>query len=247
MRGRSKNSMRSLRCTPAISTMPSSRSGSRKLPLADSRRCAGTMAIPPTSSAASSRSVSGQTLLQFEKQWLLDRWACANRILCCRQANWSRIAEPLPGAVSARRQGWPPDRRDPQPQIAAALGIRRGGHGLDGAGYAASCKCLLMRRAGRPALSQARDGRVDTSGPYRAGDRHPARPVLFPGPDQRFWARLCRRTAPPPNTTCRSANIAGRAAARSLFVDPKDDMFVVFMCRPPSRAGAFTGAEDADL
>ena len=48
------------------------------------------------------------------------------------------------------------------------------------------------RRAGRQALPQARDGRVDDVGPDRAGDRDHSRPLLFSGPDQRLRSWLCR-------------------------------------------------------
>ena len=69
--------------------------------------------------------VSGQTLFQFEKQRLFDPLGMSETAYyVADKAKWPRIARAI-----AQRSFRPPPGRDPGPDIAAALGIRRRGPG----------------------------------------------------------------------------------------------------------------------
>jgi len=79
-----------------------------------------------------------------------------DRILCCRQGKLVSYREPLPAAVSARRQGLANRIAGIlSPKSAAALGIRRGGHGLDGAGLRPLPQMLLNGASWTAGLSSS--------------------------------------------------------------------------------------------
>ena len=63
-------------------------------------------------------------------------------------------------------------------------------------------------------------------------------PFYFPGPTSGFGLGFAVRTKVPPNTSWPLGEYRWDGAAGSFFfVDPKDDMFVVFMVQAPSQLG----------
>ena len=63
-------------------------------------------------------------------------------------------------------------------------------------------------------------------------------PFYFPGPTSGFGLGFAVRTKVPPNTSWPLGEYRWDGAAGSFFfVDPKDDMFVVFMMQAPSQLG----------
>jgi len=105
-----------------------------------------------------------------------------------------------------------------------------------------------MARAGRPAYLQARDGRVDDVGPYRAG--RPASctdPFYFPARPAVLGSALpCDRAAAEYDVAARRISL-GRRRRLVLFCRSKDDNVRLFMVQAPEQGGDSTGLEDADL
>ena len=63
-------------------------------------------------------------------------------------------------------------------------------------------------------------------------------PFYFPGPTSGFGLGFAVRTKVPPNTSWPLGEYRWDGAAGSFFfVDPRDDMFVVFMVQAPSQGG----------
>ena len=63
-------------------------------------------------------------------------------------------------------------------------------------------------------------------------------PFYFPGPTSGFGLGFAVRTSPPPNTTWPLGEYRWDAAGGSFyFVDPRDDMLVVFMVQAPEQGG----------
>ena len=63
-------------------------------------------------------------------------------------------------------------------------------------------------------------------------------PFYFPGPSSGFGLGFAVRTSPPPNTTWPLGEYRWDGAGGSFyFVDPEDDMLVVFMVQAPTQGG----------
>jgi CubicO group peptidase (beta-lactamase class C family) len=185
--------------------------------------------------------VSGQALLQFEKQRLLDPLGMTETgFYVADKTQWSRIAEPFPDKHFGRRMrfGRPiagvmspalPRRWESggagmvstAPDYARFLQMLLNGGELDGRRYLKPETVTLMAS--------------DHIGP-ETGILHD--PFYFPGPGSGFGLGFAVRTAPPPNTTWPLGEYRWDAAGGSFyFVDPKDDMFVVFMVQAPEQGG----------
>jgi CubicO group peptidase (beta-lactamase class C family) len=63
-------------------------------------------------------------------------------------------------------------------------------------------------------------------------------PFYFPGPGSGFGLGFAVRTSPPPNTTWPLGEYRWDGAGGSFyFVDPQDDLLVVFMVQAPTQGG----------
>jgi CubicO group peptidase (beta-lactamase class C family) len=184
---------------------------------------------------------SGQTLLQFEKQRLLDPLGMRETgFYVADRTKWSRIAEPLPGGLFGQKirfgrriagilspkmpRRWESGGAgmvSTAPDYARFLQMLLNGGELDGRRYLARETVALMTS--------------DHIGP-ETGILHD--PFYFPGPTSGFGLGFAVRTAPPPNTTWPLGEYRWDAAGGSFyFVDPRDDMFVVFMVQAPEQGG----------
>ena len=152
---------------PAISTMPSSPSGSRSCRCAISRARCGNTAIPPIFSAASWRSCRENRCLQFEKEKLLDPLGMNDTgFYVTDPEKLKLIAQPMPND-SDFRVGF-----RAYADVADEMGIRRRRHGLDHGGLCAVfADAAQWRQARRQAISQPEGVRVDDDGSDRAGVR----------------------------------------------------------------------------
>jgi CubicO group peptidase (beta-lactamase class C family) len=184
---------------------------------------------------------SGQTLLQFEKQRLLDPLGMRETgFYVADKAKWSRIAEPFPDGRFGRRMRF----GRPIAGVMSPAVPRRwesGGAGMVSTApdYARFLQMLLNggelegRRYLKPETVASMTS--DHIGP-ETGILHD--PFYFPGPTSGFGLGFAVRTAPPPNTTWPLGEYRWDAAGGSFyFVDPKDDMLVVFMVQAPEQGG----------
>ena len=184
---------------------------------------------------------SGQTLLQFEQQRLLDPLGMRETgFYVVDRANWWRIAEPLPGGrfgqkirfgrriagvlspkMPRRWQSGGAGMVSTAPDYARFLQMLLNGGELDGRRY--------LKRETVASMAS------DHIGP-ETGILHD--PFYFPGPTSGFGLGFAVRTSPPPNTTWPLGEYRWDAAGGSFyFVDPKDDMLVVFMVQAPEQGG----------
>jgi CubicO group peptidase (beta-lactamase class C family) len=179
--------------------------------------------------------VSGQTLFQFEKQRLFDPLVMpGTAYYVADEADWSRIARSLPGD----RFGGPvAGIRDPT----LPRRWESGGAGLVATigDYARFLQMLLNRGTldGKRYLKPETVALMtsDQIGP-ETGIIHD--PFYFPGPTSGFGFGFAVRTTPPPGTTWPLGEYRWDGAGGSFyFVDPVDDMFVVFMVQAPSQGG----------
>ncbi len=177
--------------------------------------------------------VSGQSLFQFEKQRLFDPLGMRDTAyFVADEAKWPLIARPLPV-----------DRFDrPLASIREPTMRRRwesGGAGLVSTigDYARFAEMLLNRGIldGRRYLKAETVALMasDQIGPETGILRDP---FYFPGPTSGFGLGFAVRTRPPANTTWPLGEFRWDGAAGSFyFIDPVDDMFVVFMVHARSQ------------
>jgi len=179
--------------------------------------------------------VSGQTLYQFEKQRLLDPLGMTDTAFYVADpANYPRIAEPLPGDRSITPIAGIRDPRLPRRW-------ESGGAGMVGTigDYARFCQMLLNggtldgRRYLKPETIALMAS--DHIGPQSGIARDY---YYFPGPNSGFGLGFAVRTSVPPNTEWPLGEYRWDGVAGTFFfIDPVDDMFVVFMAQTPSQRG----------
>jgi len=178
--------------------------------------------------------VSGQTLFQFEKQRLLDPLDMPDTaFLVTDQAKWPRIAHPLPSDSFGTIAGI----KDPT----SARRWESGGAGMVGtiADYAHFLQMLLNRGT----LDGKRYLKPETIALMTSDHIGPETniihdPFYFPGPNSGFGLGFAVRTSVPPNTSWPLGEYRwDGAGGTSFFVDPVDDMFVIFMVQSPSQGG----------
>jgi CubicO group peptidase (beta-lactamase class C family) len=176
---------------------------------------------------------SGQTLYQFEKQRLFDPLGMSETTYhLADEAKWPRLAKPFPAdrfRVAGIRDPTVPRRWE------------SGGAGLvsTAADYARFLQMLLNRGEleGRRYLKPQTVAAMtsDQIGP-ETGILHD--PFYFPGPSSGFGLGFAVRTAPPPNTTWPLGEYRWDGAGGAFyFVDPQDDLLVVFMVHAPTQGG----------
>jgi CubicO group peptidase (beta-lactamase class C family) len=176
---------------------------------------------------------SGQTLFQFEKQRLFDPLGMSETAYyVADQAKWPRVAQPFPvdrlrvagikEPTEARR--WESGGAGLVSTIgdyARFLQMLLNGGELDGRRYLKSETVALMTS--------------DQIGP-ETGIIHD--PFYFPGPSSGYGLGFAVRPPPPPNTSWPLGEYRWDGAGGSFyFVDPQDDMLVVFMVQAPTQGG----------
>ena len=179
--------------------------------------------------------ISGQTLIQFEKQRLLDPLGMTETaFFVADPAQRPRIAEPMP-------DGWF-DR--PVAGIKDPTLPRRwesGGAGMVGTigDYARFAQMLLSggtldgRRYLKPETIALMTS--DHIGPQTRIARDQ---FYFPGETSGFGLGFAVRIAVPPNTSWPLGEYRWDGVAGTFFfVDPRDDMFAIFMVQAPSQSG----------
>jgi CubicO group peptidase (beta-lactamase class C family) len=178
--------------------------------------------------------VSGQSLFQFEKQRLLDPLGMPDTMYyLADKAKWPRIALPMAsdsfGEIAGIKDPTLPHRWE------------SGGAGLVGTieDYARFLQMLLNggtldgRRYLKPETIALMTS--DHIGP-ETGIIHD--PFYFPGLTSGFGLGFAVRTIVPPNTSWPLGEYRwDGAGGTSYFVDPKDDMFVIFMVQAPRQGG----------
>jgi CubicO group peptidase (beta-lactamase class C family) len=179
--------------------------------------------------------ISGQSLFQFEKQRLLDPLGMTETAFyVADDAQRPRVAEPMPHDRLTK----------PVAGIIDSTLPRRwesGGAGMVGTigDYARFAQMLLNggtldgRRYLKPETIALMAS--DHIGP-ETGIIHD--PFYFPAETSGFGLGFAVHTAVPPNTSWALGEYRwDGAAGTSFFVDPRDDMFVVFMVQAPSQGG----------
>ncbi len=179
--------------------------------------------------------VSGQTLFEFERQRLLDPLGMSETAFSIADpAQRSRVAEPMPHDRIARPVAGIKDPILP-------LRWESGGAGMIGTigDYARFAQMLVNggtldgRRYLRP--ETIAHMATDHIGP-ETGIIHD--PFYFPGETSGFGLGFAVRTAVPANTRWALDEYRwDGAAGTSFFVDPRDDMFTIFMVQAPSQGG----------
>jgi CubicO group peptidase (beta-lactamase class C family) len=176
---------------------------------------------------------SGQTLYQFEKQRLFDPLGMSETTYhLADETKWPRLAKPFPAdrfRVAGIRDPTLPRRWE------------SGGAGLvsTAGDYARFLQMLLNggKLDGKRYLKPETVAQMtsDQIGP-ETGIIHD--PFYFPGPSSGFGLGFAVRTAPPPNTTWPLGEYRWDGAGGSFyFVDPTDDLLVVFMVHAPTQGG----------
>lgn len=177
--------------------------------------------------------VSGQSLYQFEKQRLFDPLGMSETAYyLADRTKWPRIAQPYPvdrlrvagildPTVKRRWESGGAGLVSTAADYARFLQMLLNGGELDGRRYLKAETVALMTS--------------DQIGPD-TGIIHD--PFYFPGPTSGFGLGFAVRTAPPPNTSWPLGEYRWDGAGGSFyFVDPVDDLLVVFMVQAPTQGG----------
>jgi CubicO group peptidase (beta-lactamase class C family) len=176
---------------------------------------------------------SGQSLYQFEKQRLFDPLGMSETAYyLADRTKWPRIAQPYPvdrlrvagildPTVARRWESGGAGLVSTAADYARFLQMLLNGGELDGRRYLKAETVALMTS--------------DQIGP-ETGIIHD--PFYFPGPTSGFGLGFAVRTAPPPNTHWPLGEYRWDGAGGSFyFVDPADDLLVVFMVQAPTQGG----------
>jgi CubicO group peptidase (beta-lactamase class C family) len=179
--------------------------------------------------------VSGKSLYRFEKQRLLDPMGMSETaFFVADSAKRSRVAEPMPN-----------DRAiTPTTRLRDIMQPRKsegGGAGMIGTvgDYARFCQMLLDDGTYR-GRTYLKPGTValmasDHIGPETKIARDGA---YYPGATSGFGLGFAVRTSVPPNTQWPLGEYRWDGVGGTFFfIDPTDDMFVVFMVQTPSERG----------
>ena len=179
--------------------------------------------------------VSGQSLYQFEKERILDPLGMTETAFYVADSSKRpRVAEPMPNdrAISPTT----PLRDVMQPRKAEP-----GGAGMVGTigDYARFCQMLLNGGTyeGRIYLKPETIKLMasDHIGPETGISRNGA---YYPGATSGFGLGFAVRTSVPPNTQWPLGEYRWDGVGGTFFfIDPADDMFVVFMVQTPSERG----------
>jgi CubicO group peptidase (beta-lactamase class C family) len=184
--------------------------------------------------------ISGQTLFQFEKQRLLDPLGMTETaFFVADPAQRPRIAEPMPDGWFDRPVAGIKDPTLPRRWESGGAGMvgtigdyarfaqmLLNGGTLDGRRYLKSGIITLMAS--------------DHIGPETGIARDQ---MYFPGDTSGFGLGFAVRTAVPPNTSWPLGEYRWDGVGGAFFfVDPRDDMFAIFMVQAPSQSGRIQSA-----
>ncbi len=179
--------------------------------------------------------ISGKSLLQFEKERLLDPLGMSETAFFVADGSKRRrIAEPMPNdrAISPVTQV-----RDPlKPRV-----WESGGGGMVGTitDYARFCQMLLNGGTldGRRYLKPETIALMATD--HIGPETKIARDQLYyPGATSGFGLGFAVRTSVPPNTEWPLGEYRWDGVGGTFFfIDPTDDMFAIFMVQTPSQRG----------
>ena len=178
---------------------------------------------------------SGKTLFQFEKERLLDPLGMTETVFrVIDAAKRPRIAEPMPQdrAISPVT-----NVRDPM----AARKAESGGGGMMGTigDYSRFAQMLLNGGTfeGRTYLKPETIALM-TSDHIGAETKIARDFAYYPGETSGFGLGFAVRTSVPPNTSWPTGEYRWDGVAGTFFfVDPRDDMFAIFMVQTPSQRG----------
>jgi CubicO group peptidase (beta-lactamase class C family) len=179
--------------------------------------------------------ISGQTLYQFEKRRLLDPLGMTDTaFFVADAAQWPRIAEPMPGDHFE-----PPIAGIKDPTLPRRW--ESGGAGMVGTigNYARFAQMLLNRGA----LEGRRYLKPETIELMASDHIGPATGIArdqfyFPGATSGFGLGFAVRTTVPANTSWPLGEYRWDGVAGTFFfIDPRDDMFAIFMIQAPSQSG----------
>ncbi len=179
--------------------------------------------------------ISGQTLFEFEKQRLFDPLGMSETAyFLADDAQRPRVAEPMPHDHFVRPVAGINDPILPRHW-------QSGGAGLIGTigDYARFAQMLLNGGT----LDGRRYLKPDTVASMTSDQIGPETriihdPFYFPGETSGFGLGFAVRTSVPPNTSWALGEYRWEGAAgTSFFVDPRDDMFTIFMVQAPSQGG----------
>ena len=184
--------------------------------------------------------VSGQSLFQFEKQRLLDPLGMNETAFYVADAEKRvLIAEPLPSDRFAR----------PVAGISDPTLPRRwesGGAGMVGTiGDYARFAQMLLNGGTSDGRRYLKSGTIALMASDRIGpETGIARDQMyFPGDTSGFGLGFAVRTAVPPNTSWPVGEYRWDGVGGAFFfVDPRDDMFAIFMVQAPSQSGRIQSA-----
>ena len=179
--------------------------------------------------------VSGKTLFQFEKERLLDPLGMTETVFrVLDEGKRPRIAEPMPQdrAISPVT-----NVRDPM----AARKAESGGGGMMGTigDYSRFAQMLLNGGTfeGRTYLKPETIALM-TSDHIGAETKIARDFAYYPGQASGFGLGFAVRTSVPPNTSWPTGEYRWDGVAGTFFfVDPRDDMFAIFMVQTPSQRG----------
>lgn len=179
--------------------------------------------------------ISGQSLFQFEKQRLLDPLAMTETAFYVADAaQRPRIAEPMPDDRLTRPVAGIKDSTLPRRW-------ESGGAGMVGTvgDYARFAQMLLNGGTlGGKRYLKPETIALMTSDHIGPETKIIHDPFYFPGDTSGFGLGFAVRTAVPPDTSWPLGEYRwDGAAGTSFFVDPRDDMFTVFMVQAPSEGG----------
>jgi CubicO group peptidase (beta-lactamase class C family) len=179
--------------------------------------------------------VSGQTLFEFEKQRLFDPLGMSETAyFLADEAQRPRVAEPMPRDRMTRPVA---GMKDPTLQQR----WESGGAGLIGTigDYARFAQMLVNGGT----LDGTRYLKPETVALMTSDQIGPETsiihdPFYFPGETSGFGLGFAVRTLVPANTSWVFGEYRWEGAAgTSFFVDPRDDMFAIFMVQAPSQGG----------
>jgi CubicO group peptidase (beta-lactamase class C family) len=178
--------------------------------------------------------VSGQSLYRFEKEHILDPLGMVDTsFYVSDQSKFPRIAEPMPKDHAIGK-----DVEVNDPRVSRKWESGGGGMVSTDGDYARFLKMLISggtldghRYLGRMSIAAM------TSNQIAAGSGVVPGPYYLPGPGFGFGLGFGVRTEPgvAPQLGSVGEYYWGGAAGTVFWVDPKEDMFVVFMMQSPSQ------------
>jgi CubicO group peptidase (beta-lactamase class C family) len=178
--------------------------------------------------------VSGQSLYRFEKERILDPLGMSDTsFLVTDQSKWPRIAEPL-----AKDRTIGKDAEFGDPRVARKWESAGGGMVSTAADYGRFLRMLLGGGAiGEHHYLSPKSMTAMTSNQIGPATGIVPGPYYLPGPGNGFGLGFAVRTEPGvvPQLGSVGEYFWGGAGGTAFWVDPKEDMFVLYMMQSPSQ------------